>query len=210
MIAAAVSDLDESNINKVFVTHANPDGVFFVQPHCDGYHKFNDLMEELQAVDFSTEVPNAALSPKELTVSSRLFLTKWSKDGRYYRCVIESIQPEQVYALIFFVDYGNTEIIKLKSSVLYPLEFISDILFVCPYLSIRVRIDIEKKQLPKNFDDKLMDVWGNNETVLLKVLRTGTNDDGSKEYYCDLFKRVNDILISAISSLELEKTISNE
>lgn len=176
-------------------------GDIFVQPYYEGFEKFEQLMESLQGMDFS-EVPNAAAAPEKLEESDQLYVTRWKTDECYYRCKITDISPDKKYAQVMFVDFGNSEIIQLSHSSLYSLDKLSDVLFMYPYQAIRVKINIKPELLPKNFPEIMKDVWFN-EIVLMKVSHK-TNG----EIYCDFFKRsVDNILISACTSIKLEKEI---
>lgn len=187
-------------INKVYVSHADQHGNVYVQPCCEGYDKFMDLMNDLEGINFDMEVPNAAADPQTLIVSDQLFLTKWSEDDRYYRCTIIDMSPDKVYAQILFVDYGNEEIVKLQNSKLYRLDLISDVLFWFPYQAVRVKINIDPKVLPANFAKKIIELLPNDQVTLLKILKTENNI-----HFCDFFKRsAENILFSVNSSLELE------
>lgn len=160
-------------------------------------------MNDLEGINFDSEVLNAAADSSKLIISDQLYLTKWAEDDTYYRCTITDVHPEKLYIQIYFVDYGNTEIIKAEVAQLFPLDLISDVLFLFPYQALKVKINIDPKILPDNFVEKLRALLPKEQVTLMKILKT---ENGI--HYCDFFKRsAENVLFSVNASLELENEI---
>lgn len=68
----------------------------------------------------------------------KLYFAKYESDGHWYRVQIIDWSPCETLAQIYFVDYGNTDIIKVNKDIVYPLSKLSDVLNLYPFQAVKV------------------------------------------------------------------------
>jgi len=97
---------------SVTVTEVLDGGWFYVQIKSDELEQLQGLMEQLQRVE-KKQPPG--YSPKTGDYS----LAKFAEDNQYYRAVIRGFTEKREYR-VFYIDYGNTEVVPL--SYLAPID----------------------------------------------------------------------------------------
>lgn len=68
----------------------------------------------------------------------KLYFAKYECDGHWYRVQIIDWSPCETLAQIYFVDYGNTDVIKVNKDIVYPLSKLSDVLNLYPFQAVKV------------------------------------------------------------------------
>lgn len=152
----------------MFITHVEPEGDIYVQVWSPGFEQLETLCVNMERT--VTENPPPLRSPVTPENSeNRLYLTKYKADNRWYRVKIIDWAPNLKYAQVYFVDYGNTEIINLQQELLYPIDELSDVASQYPYQAVRVRIDL--KEIPRDFSERLRALVPLDQPVLLKIAK---------------------------------------
>lgn len=72
----------------------------------------------------------------------KLYFARYEADGHWYRIQIIDWSPCENLAQIYFLDYGNTDIIKVNKDIVYPLDKLSDVLNLYPSQALKVSIII--------------------------------------------------------------------
>ena len=108
---------------KVFVTHIEDDGTFFVQLETDVAYGLSDLSHNIQTViethGRTPLVPEYGLKCYAFSI----------RDQTWYRALISEVDSLKV--TVYYVDYGNTEPIPLEN-----LNSPTDSLFDSPYQAV--------------------------------------------------------------------------
>ncbi|GLV35884.1 tapas [Carabus blaptoides fortunei] len=191
---SVVSSLDTTRINNVYCTHTENNGDVYVQVQSEGFDKLMALIETYEQIDFAHEpdVHVQQISAQDVR-DGTLYLKRWTRDGQYYRCVVNDLSPGGDYAQLYFVDYGGTEIVRLangSSAELYLLERISDVLCAFPHQAFRVRIDIDAVYIGSDFAERALQLMPPDRPVLLKVLREmETEGQPGTVPICEMFRR---------------------
>jgi len=102
----------EKEYMNVTVTEVLDGGWFYVQIKSDELDHLEGLMEQLQRVE-KKQPPG--YSPK----TNDYCLAKFVEDNQYYRALIRGFTEKKEYR-VFYIDYGNTELVPL--SFLAPIE----------------------------------------------------------------------------------------
>lgn len=198
--ADAVPTLDPHNINHVYVTHTTNKGDIYVQCHSEAFNKLNELIAALGTIDLDAEFSFSGIArgmslqfwrnlqttniylcsmidSPEVTPENderTLYLARWTQaggDGNLYRAKITDRSPCGQYICLYFIDFGNSQIIPIAdtSKHVYKLEKISEVLCAFPPLAIRIMLDLNRANVT-SFAKRVMDLLPTDKPVLLKVI----------------------------------------
>lgn len=132
---------------------------------------------------------------------NKTYLAKYKPDNHWRRVNIIDWSPKEDMAQIYFVDYGNTDVIVINQDQLYPLDKLSDILNQYPHQAIKVHIDFEN--IPKNFKELCLQELPLNTKVLLKIIKYT-----DKVPWVEFFKRNADGGLFCVNkSIELKEKL---
>lgn len=93
-----------------------PNGDIYVQVESQGYEQLMSALKTLEKV--ISEAPPALKSHVTPTNSeNRLYFAKYKEDNQWYRVKIIDWAPNGKYAQLYYVDYGNTDIINVENEV---------------------------------------------------------------------------------------------
>ncbi|XP_017780173.1 PREDICTED: tudor domain-containing protein 7B isoform X2 [Nicrophorus vespilloides] len=194
--------LDEASPNEVFISYADVEGNIYLQIHSKGYGMLLKLIKDLES---SFLEDRSLLSSAEATVTSknsagRLYFYKNPEDKQYCRIKILEWSPNgQLYAQIYYVDYGLTSVIKMSESKLYLLDDLSSVVSKFPEQALKVRLDLEK--IPSDFIKIFDALVPRNIGVLLRCV----GKDKDQIMRVKLFVRVaNAGLVSVTESINIE------
>ncbi|XP_071536637.1 RING finger protein 17-like isoform X2 [Panulirus ornatus] len=101
---------------EVEVTHIQTPSSFFVQRKVD-VDKIKNLFKELNAfakTDISQEV---------VPLVGKVYLGQYTRDNRWYRVLVKSVNPNGGDVFIEYVDYGNSEKVELSRLHECPTEY---------------------------------------------------------------------------------------
>lgn len=187
----------------MLITHIEPDGYVYVNLQTPGLDKLQSLLCDLEAsiLENPPDLAGSLITSENST--DRLYMAQYSKDNHWYRMKIIDWSPNREHAQIYFVDYGNTDIIQMKKEKLYPLDEISDVISQYPEQAVRVRMLVEN--IPKDFVEKVGNLTPDHEPVVLKHVDTAGNGDFVGEF----FKRSESdgLLISVNKAISLEREL---
>lgn len=158
-----------------------------------------DLLETLEKT--ITERPPT--SRKVVTPNNskdRLYFAKYKADERWHRVKIIDWAPNHKFAQLYFVDYGNAEVVNVEEEVLYPMDELSEVAAQYPHQAVKVRMALDN--IPKDFVERMKALVPVDLMVLLKVLRY--NEEGVA--VVDMFKRseTDNVLFSINNSIAVE------
>lgn len=202
-IESATPSLRMDQLNEVLITHIEPDGYVYVNLLTPGLDKLQSLLFDLETsiLENPPDVGRSVVTPERS--AGRLYMAKYSKDDHWYRMRFIDWSPNGEHAQIYFVDYGNTDVIEPKKEKLYSLADISDVISQYPEQAIRVQMLVEN--IPKDFVEKVENFTFNNEPIILKYI--DRTDDG--HFVGEFFKRSesNGMLVSVNKTIALEQEL---
>lgn len=89
--------------------------------------------------DILQNPPTDLVTPiKKAESIGKLYFAKYAADGHWYRIQIIDWSPCQTLVQIYFVDFGNADVIQINNDVMYPLDKISDVLNLYPHQAVKV------------------------------------------------------------------------
>lgn len=158
----------------MYVTNVENNGDIYVQVHSAGYEKLEILLDDLE----KTINENSSLArSNNITYENsknRLYFAKYKADDHWYRVKLIDWDPSRTYAQIYFVDYGNADIVKVRDEVMYALDELSDVITKYPHQALKVRMDVPI--VPRDFVDKVKELMPDGHPVLVKIVRY--NEEG--------------------------------
>lgn len=167
----------------MYISNIEDNGDIYIQIHTHGYHALCKQMASLEN-EINAKSPTDQFKPITKANSvNKTYLAKYKTDNRWRRATIIDWSPNMDMAQIYFVDYGNTDVIVLNNDVLYPLEKLSDVLNQYPYQAVKVRIDVA--HIPKDLKEVCQKEMPLDSSVLLKV----TKYDNNQVPWVEFFKR---------------------
>lgn len=96
------------------------------------------MLEKLEADILSNPPTNLIVPIKKEESLGKLYFAKYESDDHWYRIQIIDWSPCETLAQIYFVDYGNTDVIAVNKEIIYPLESLSDVLNLYPPQAVKV------------------------------------------------------------------------
>lgn len=183
------------------IKHIEPNGDVYVQINSPGLEKLETLIRELQC-SLAENFPDIKPMTYNDLKLDELYCAKYDDDGEWYRMKILEYSPCKKYANIYFVDFGNTQIITIDNEILIPLNRISDVMSQFPPQAVRVRMSIEN--VPNNFVDLFKNILHDDQPILLKVIKQIT---GEEVPLVEFYKRSepDNILFSINKAITLER-----
>ncbi|CAG9857481.1 unnamed protein product [Phyllotreta striolata] len=200
---SASPNLTTMTIVQVYVSHVASNGDLYVQVRTRGFERLLQLLDELEA-QIEENPPVEVLEPLEPKTSrNRLYFGRSAEDDRWYRLKIIDWSPNQQMAQIHYVDYGHTAIIEVKSTVLYPLDKLDDVLNVYPLQAVKTRMVLE--ELPADFVAVTSKVMTKEEPVIMKIIRF--DDEGTP--LAEFFRRnADESLLCINKSIAMENELT--
>ncbi|KAI4454865.1 tudor domain containing protein [Holotrichia oblita] len=199
-IESATPVLNKTGVTQVYVCHAESNGDVYLHIQSPGFEKLETLLTDLETsiVERADKLPAKPLTPKD--DPGRLYFGKYKEDDHWYRIRILEWAPNGLFAQIYFVDYGNCDIIKVADENLYPLDELSDVIDRFPAQAVRARMQL--KNVPDDFVEKVFKLMPKDEAVLLKVI----DEDPEGLPIAQFFKRIppNNVLCSINESITFE------
>ena len=116
-LSFAVDNIEVNSFIDVQVTHiVSPNLFYCIDPQAT--RKLEDLLHQL-----TEEVPS--LHPCSLPIVGQACVAMFSQDDSPYRARIMSIDHSQLSAKVFFVDYGNSDVIPFSRIYSLPDKFLN-------------------------------------------------------------------------------------
>ena len=94
------------------------EGFFWIQT-CDTVPALEELMEKLN------DTESCSITPIISPTVNKLCLSQYVEDQRFYRAEIKEVRSEESMALVHYIDYGNSDSVKLESLYMLPQEYCS-------------------------------------------------------------------------------------
>ncbi|CAH1996525.1 unnamed protein product [Acanthoscelides obtectus] len=158
---------------QVYVSNIESNGDVYVQVHSHGFDVLLNRLEELEA-EVRANPPTHLVSPVTKAYSNGVtFLAQYKTDRHWYRIQVIDWSPKEDLAQIYFLDYGNTDVINVNEEIMYPLHKLDDVLNQYPPQAVRVRMDLET--IPDDFVDLATKAMPNDQPVLIRL--TGKEED---------------------------------
>lgn len=200
-IESASPSLFIDTITEVYVSHIAENGDIYVQIRTRGYQNLLHLLEELEA-QVTSNPPTDILEPvNKQSSQNKIYFGKYNFDGHWYRIKIIDWSPKEDMAQIYYMDYGNTEVINIKDAALYPLDKLSDILSLYPPQAVKTMMLLD--EIPKDFLTIINKVMPKEEPVIVKIIRRNEKDTPLAEF----FRRNSD---GSLFCINKSITIENE
>ncbi|XP_013147261.1 PREDICTED: staphylococcal nuclease domain-containing protein 1 [Papilio polytes] len=155
------------NYDKVIVTVVKPDGNFYVQ-NIDLIPKLEALMERMHH-DFkncSSPMPGSFVPRKGYMCAAR-----FTADDNWYRAKIEKV-TEDGYAHIFYIDYGNREILDFTRLAPMPPNMDIEPPYVSEYVLSCIKLPSDADELREAMRAFCADTL--NKKLLLNIESRGT------------------------------------
>lgn len=199
-IESATPVLNKAGVTQVYVCHAESNGDVYLHIQSPGFEKLETLLTDLETsiIERADNLPAKPITPQ--ADPNRLYFGKYKEDDHWYRIRILEWAPNGLFAQIYFVDYGNCDIIKVADEKLYPLDELSDVIDRFPAQAVRVRMQMNR--VPDDFVEKVYKLMPKDEAVLLKVI----DEDVEGIPIAQFFKRIppNNVLCSINESITFE------
>nr|CAI5823977.1 unnamed protein product [Callosobruchus analis] len=167
--------------NEVYVSNIESNGDVYVQVHSHGYDVLLARLGELEA-EVMSNAPTHLVSPvTKLNSNGVTYLAQYKTDRHWYRIQIIDWSPKEDLAQIYFLDYGNTDVVNVNEEIMYPLHKLDDVMNQYPPQAVRVRMELER--IPDNFVDLATKAMPGDQPVLMRL--TGKEVDGlpSAEFF---------------------------
>lgn len=129
----------------MYVSNIESNGDVYIQLHSHGYDSLQNLVFNLESQILSNPPTDIIASVTKENSEGKVYFAKYKVDRHWYRIQLIDWSPNGDLAQIYFVDYGNTDVINVKEDVLYPLDKLSDILSQYPFQAVKVRLDNAEK-----------------------------------------------------------------
>ncbi|KAK9746736.1 OST-HTH/LOTUS domain [Popillia japonica] len=203
-IESATPVLNKAGVTQVYVCHAESNGDVYLHIQSPGFEKLETLLTDLETsiIERADNLPAKPITPQ--ADPNRLYFGKYKEDDHWYRIKILEWAPNGLFAQIYFVDYGNCDIIKVADEKLYPLDELSDVIDRFPAQAVRVRMQMNR--VPDDFVEKVYKLMPKDEAVLLKVIDEDVEDVEGRIPIAQFFKRIppNNVLCSINESITFE------
>ncbi|CAH0548702.1 unnamed protein product [Brassicogethes aeneus] len=198
-IESASPVITKGSITEVYITNIESNGDVYFHLHSRGYESLQELLLNLET-QILQNPPNNLIEPITKTNSeNKLYFAQYKVDGHWYRVQIIDWAPQGNFAQIYFVDYGNTDVINVNSEVLYPLDKLSDVLSQYPFQAVKVKMALDA--IPTDFIDMATKLMPADVPVLLKIIKYDEESCPLVEF----FKRSpEDILYCVNNSIGME------
>lgn len=193
----------QNGVTEAYVSHVEDNGDIYIQIHSQGFEKLEALLEDLEKT--VTEQPNIVnFKATRESCSNRLFFAKYKEDNRWYRVKVIDWAPNNQYAQLYFVDYGNTSIITVMDEALYPIDELSDVICKYPYQALKVRMDIAI--IPKEFMRRVKEIMPDGQPILLRLIKYNEENVPLVEF----FKRTepDNLLFSVNASILMDTDLN--
>lgn len=151
-------------LTEVYVSNIEPNGDVYIQIRSPGYERLMSLLSDLE-VSMDQELQKK-VNPTSLDDPELIYFMK-HKNEQWYRVKIKEWAPNKVYVQLYFVDYGNCDIVKVCDTHMLPLNDLSDTAGQFPGQAVRVQMDIDK--IPKDFQIRAKEMMPKDQPVLIKV-----------------------------------------
>lgn len=193
----------QNGVTEAYVSHVEDNGDIYIQIHSQGFEKLESLLEDLEKT--IAEQPNIVnFRATRENCSNRLFFAQYKDDNRWYRVKVIDWAPNDQYAQLYFVDYGNTSIIKVTDETLYPIDELSDVICKYPYQALKVRMDIAI--IPKEFMKRVKEIMPDGRPILVRLIKYNEENVPLVEF----FKRTEpDNLLFSVNAAILMDTDLN-
>ncbi|KAJ8916640.1 hypothetical protein NQ315_000285 [Exocentrus adspersus] len=185
-IESALPVIQKETITEVYVSNIEANGDVYMQMHSKGYESLQALLYSLEA-QILTDPPTHLITPVTKENSKdKVYFAKYKVDSHWYRIQLIDWSPKGDLAQIYFVDYGNTDVINVTEDVLYPLDKLSDVLNQYPFQAVKVKMALEN--VPEDFVSLAAKAMPEDQPVLMKVI----NYDNEDVPWVEFFKRSAD------------------
>ncbi|XP_018566265.1 tudor domain-containing protein 7 isoform X2 [Anoplophora glabripennis] len=172
-IESASPVIQKRATTEVYVCNIESNGDVYVQLHSPGYDSLQNLLTNLES-QILTNPPTDIISRVTRENSKgKVYFAKHKADGHWYRAQLIDWSPKGELAQIYFVDYGNADVINVEKEVLYPLDKLSDVLNQYPFQAVRVKMAIDK--IPDNFIELAVKAMPEDQPLLLKIVDYDNN-----------------------------------
>lgn len=104
---------------------------------------------------------------------NKIYLLQCATTKRWLRATIIDWGPSQDpsvahIAQVYFIDWGNTQIINTRNEIMYPLSVFDEIACQYPPQAVKVRMAIDK--IPNDFVARVTKLMPNKSEILIKIL----------------------------------------
>ncbi|KAJ8958427.1 hypothetical protein NQ318_002213 [Aromia moschata] len=158
-------------------------GDVYVQLRSHGFVSLQNMLFNLESQILANPPVNLVSTVTKSSSENKIYFSKYKVDGHWYRVTIIDWSPKEDLAQIYFVDYGNTDVINVNEDVLYPLDKLSEVLSQYPYQAIKVRMLLDN--IPSDFVTVANKAMPCDQPVLLKIM----DYDSEKVPWVEFFKR---------------------
>ncbi|KAJ8975770.1 hypothetical protein NQ317_004820 [Molorchus minor] len=135
-IESASPVLQKDTITEVYVSNIESNSDVYIHIHSHGFDSLQQMLATLET-QILTNPPTNLIAP---ITKQNCEDKSYKLDDHWYRVTIIDWSPNEDLAQIYFVDYGNTDVINIKEDILYPLDKLSEILSQYPHQAVRVRM----------------------------------------------------------------------
>ncbi|GJQ79843.1 hypothetical protein Trydic_g23305 [Trypoxylus dichotomus] len=167
-IESATPILNRNGVTQAYVCHAEANGDIYLHLQSPGFEKLENLVADLEAsiIERAPNLTTKPITPKD--DPNRLYFGKYKEDEHWYRIKILEWAPNGIFAQIYFIDFGNCDVIKVADEMLYPLDELSDVIDRFPAQAVRVKMQMDS--VPENFVQKVYKLMPKDQAVLIKVV----------------------------------------
>uniref|UniRef100_A0A6P7FEB4 Tudor domain-containing protein 7-like isoform X2 n=1 Tax=Diabrotica virgifera virgifera TaxID=50390 RepID=A0A6P7FEB4_DIAVI len=173
------------SITEICVSHIAENGDIYIQVSGHGHQRLLQLLADLESQIVNDPPTHTLQRITKADSQSKIYLGKYHADGHWYRVKILDWSPDENFIQIYYVDFGNTEVIKVKEAVLYPLDKLNDVINNYPHQAVRTRILLDSPL--ENIKSVLTTSIPMNEPIIAKV--TGYTQDDDKIPLVEFFSR---------------------
>ncbi|XP_072387591.1 tudor domain-containing protein 7-like isoform X1 [Diabrotica undecimpunctata] len=175
------------NITEVCVSHIADNGDIYIQVRGHGHQRLLQLLADLEYQIVNDPPTHTLQRVTKENSQEKIYLGKYNVDGHWYRVKILDWSPNQDFIQIYYVDFGNTEVVKVKEAVLYPLDKLNDVINKYPHQAVRTRILLDSP--PNDLKSLLTTAIPMNEPIIAKVM--GHTQDENKLPLVEFFSRTS-------------------
>lgn len=180
-LESAATNILSDTITEVYVSNIAANGDIYIQIRSPGYEKLLQLLSDIENQIINNPPTNILQPLTKISSADKIYMGKHNMSGHWYRVKIIDWSPKQDMAQIYYIDYGSTDVIKVKETVLYPLEKLDDIVNMYPPQAVKTRMLLD--DMPKDFLTVAKKVLPTEDPVIIKVIKYNSEGVPLAEFF---------------------------
>ncbi|XP_057667390.1 tudor domain-containing protein 7 isoform X1 [Diorhabda carinulata] len=180
-LESAAPNILSDTITEVYISNIAANGDIYIQIRSPGYETLLQLLSNLENQIVSNPPTDIMLPLTKSTSADKIYMGKHKMSGHWYRVKIIDWSPKEDMAQIYYIDYGTTDVIKVKETALYPLEKLDDIVNMYPPQAVKTRMLLD--DIPTDFLAAAKKVLPIEESIIIKLIKYNSENVPLVEFF---------------------------